>query len=332
VCDNINFEDDQNSPKKRILCVGGASCFNDNPRQLERWMKSIERILGGPSIYDEHVELYCISHPTDFQSSFSARSYALNADPENAVSEQARNFVDKVIKPFLFPNNEEKPDIDKLKSRFRELNFCSTSYGGAFVREVSNYLGQLMEERGYDSETSKAVLAEAYSLSIMSSCRIDSKPERGNFSGVFVMSMNDTIIRGRVNTEKFLKDKDPQKPAIVPLNDNELLVWADIPSYGFFFDPMYEGADPNTNPGDFTLREPTGHGFRNAMARTLPGTKRGTETLLGRATHDPHIIGKAFREAIFAVGRPPNVPIASTIKEDDYLHRIKHNSSAGVSL
>lgn len=246
--------------KKAVICVGGTASIHGHVPSINGLMKIAEKKLGGPEIYNEGLELYCVSYPAAHRPSFFADTHHYNANPEFYYSKPAQQFADRLIIPGI--DSARHPDVEHLKEVFSRLNIFAYSYGTVFVQEVRNYLSEQLLARGYEKDQVAEVFAEAYAMNIGPTCRLDVRKETGNFSSVYVLSPNDLNVRSKTHNHVLVNALATANRRMKPLSENELLIYSDAPLEGEFITPYDEKKATHSASGGGQLchQNPSYHG------------------------------------------------------------------------
>ncbi len=294
--------------KKPVLCFGNARTLNNDPREIAGMMKQVETTIGGPGIYEqkgknEGIEIYCISYPLQNYVRTSADVCAGNAAPDTYISPDAQNTFDRFLKPSLETNLPELPDVGVLNSVLRKWNLFSYSFGTSIVKQLRNATVDCLHEKGYTTAQIKQALAEAYSMNVNPVVNLKDPHPCGSFSSVYVVSQNDLISKSRGYYQQYIGDQTA--PAVIPVSDNELLVWTDGPVAGnlwsaFGDEKNYDasgffkqGAAAVPTPAADGRQDQAGHTLKLPMGRFSSLNEQGEAVM-----HDPSWIEYSLRNAV----------------------------------
>ena len=162
----------------------------ENLKRLSSFMKTIEtRLSESTKPLKAHIVGVNYSGaipPNDF--------VAYYRNPEIFVDKDARAFVDKILVPRLF-GNQEKPTVTQLQQRISNITFVTFSYGGIFAQQVCNGLRQEMDIRGYTPKEIEKVCQSGVQISAAGLNVVHTK--KPYFSALNFRSIKDPVLEAR---------------------------------------------------------------------------------------------------------------------------------------
>lgn len=269
--------------KKPVVCMGGIGSMAMNPAELNGLMKQAEQLLGGMEMYEKmqgkDVQLYCLSYPLQYRARMNAQVLSFNADPDQYVIPFMRQAYAQYWQPVVAAMLEQSEgDISAgLRSALRKWNFFTTSYGSVCVKSLSTLLAEDLLSYGMKPEQIKPLLAEVFALNANPVNRLDDTKACGNFSAIHLVSRNDRTVRSRANHQEHYPSDDHAEH-IIPVSENELLLWSDHPRSGLLIEPLPRDELSPDNPANIRgttqlqgrrIDDATGHHVQLTTGRLL---------------------------------------------------------------
>ncbi|MCI5049040.1 MAG: hypothetical protein MRY32_01735 [Rickettsiales bacterium] len=298
-----------------VVCFSGILAMHHDKRALNGMMKQIEKLLGGPEIYqskdgDKPYGVYLLSYPDDHRIRYNVDLVKTNADPIHHSCSYAKRFVDEMLIP-SYGLDQEPMNEATLKSCMRKMNFFTYSYGAAFVKEVRNLLSDYLHERGFDDAQIKRAFAECYCLNVHPTARIDTPHPCGDFSSVYVVSSEDILAPARADYTVHVPDAN-KVPSLVPIDDNQLLIWTKNPVRGVAWDKPPQGiasidGSVVASAGLIRRDAPVSYNLTAGHDVVLGTDRMMIESDEGPQIHDPSYVAFTLRHAVPADHLPDDL-------------------------
>lgn len=108
------------------------------------------------------------------------------------VSADAKQFVDRVLVPRLFPN-EQRPSVVQLQERLSRITFVGHSYGTIFAQYVANALREELQGRGYNAADVADIVESGLLITTGGVTELDVGTPQ--FSAIHARASNDSFIK-----------------------------------------------------------------------------------------------------------------------------------------
>lgn len=309
-----------------IVGFNGVAGMHRAQPALHGFFEQMAQVLGGDlATLTPHngkkLVLYAASYPDAHRIRYAQEIPAFNADPEHYVSDKARIFTHQVVLPWL-GLHEGQPLLKPadLQAQLRRMNLFLFSYGACIGKEIRNELASWLKEQGYNPAMIRQAFAEVYAMHIHPVCRLDESPEYGNFSSLYVASRSDVQSRARAGHDRFIPPSS-EPPALVPISDNELLVWLDHPTQNITWanpdvaEQFNEAGPAGSNPKRIEGLAGLGSGHSLRMA-TQAYEFIGKDGLPQR--YHPGYLGNSLRSVVAATVVPKD--LSQTLEAPEPVH------------
>ncbi|GEM_PF-4772324 len=316
--------------KRPVMCMGGIGCVGMNPAELNGVMRQAEQLLGGDDIYradsSKDVELYCISYPALYRAMMNAQVLLYNADPEHYRIPFMQDVYTQLFKPEIDKVFESAGDtIAQLRKVMRKWNFYTTSYGAVCVKSLARIVAEDLQKRGLQPDQIRPLLAEVFCLNTNPVARPDDHALCGNFSSVNLVSRNDRTVRSRAYYPQ--QDMPVAGRRIVPLSDNELLIWDEYPRSALRIEPL--PADEMALTSSANIRQSATLDGRQNTDNTGHHAQLVTSHMLQREGDSPYarsftpdLAQYAMRHAVLEPSMPPIAAMIEPVKLFPYPREI----------
>lgn len=175
-----------------FMFPGFDSSLSDNAdlrgktkNQLEGYMNAVHSALDNP----KGKGLYAVGYTFSPTPALFKQFYA---NPDKHVSQEAHQFVETILLPWL-TKGHSKPSVNDLVKRMSETTFVSHSYGGIFAMQVCNALRNQLDARGYKEADIDRICQTGVLITTAGNTMTTAKPR---FTELNFRGTNDIIMQG----------------------------------------------------------------------------------------------------------------------------------------
>ena len=240
--------------KHPVICFSGDGGIRDS-YHLRETIKQTAKLLPEGALSPQELAARIIAYGYNGtedgadQTRRDADVAALNANP-HYCSREAKVFTEKFLLPKVFQEVKQHSDgsllrnasgdvlvagklpPDALASNLR-MTLVGDSYGGSFIRQVTNALGKYMLENGYAPQEAHHGIRNIY---VHSTCGASPfRRDKPCPTAIDIIDRKDVATLSEMDTAGYFPDKsqsrakrvDPDNPMVLKIADNQRLYWID---------------------------------------------------------------------------------------------------------